>query len=40
MTVYIDATSVESFHDGSYEQAATFDMQVDITSQRRIKTII
>ena len=40
MTVCIDTSSVESFHVGSYEQAATFDMQVDITSQRRIKTII
>ena len=40
MTVCIDTSSVESFHVGSYEQATTFDMQVDITSQRRIKTII
>ena len=40
MTVCIDTSSVESFHVGSYEQAATFDMQVDITSQRRIKIII
>ena len=40
MTVCSDRSSVESFPIESYEQAATFDMQVEFTSQRRIKTII